>query len=271
MAVSGFVEGPADPVSLELALDYNCQDLGHGNLAGATDEKFGLRAAEYVVATFFLYAAVLSWWYPLPTTLRIMSLGAPVVFLAAAWGTGRLKGQASKRLRDWLIPAAVLPAYWEMGWFAGGFDTRWQKTWLDWDGVLLHQRGLSRLMESVPAIPWLSELMYLLLYLIPPASLAVLYHQRAWDRVNRYLLTFAAGTFVTYAALPLLPVQSPRLAFPGQDIPAVTSVWREINIWILDHLDISTSVFPSGHVAVAFSSAFGMQQALPGKGPAVSG
>ena len=31
-----------------------------------------------------------------------------------------------------------------------------------------------------------------------------------------------------------------------------------MNTYLLDHLDISTSVFPSGHVAVAFSSALAL-------------
>ena len=41
------------------------------------------------------------------------------------------------------------------------------------------------------------------------------------------------------------------------------SFWRAINIWLFEHCDISTSVFPSGHVAVAFSSAFGLLRAMP--------
>ena len=45
---------------------------------------------------------------------------------------------------------------------------------------------------------------------------------------------------------------SPRLAFPSESLPAWHSVWRTINIWLLDHGDIDSSVFPSGHVAVAF-------------------
>jgi membrane-associated phospholipid phosphatase len=53
------------------------------------------------------------------------------------------------------------------------------------------------------------------------------------------------------------------LAFPNQDLPHAASLWRHINVWLLDHCDISTSVFPSGHVAVAFSSAFGLLRAIP--------
>jgi membrane-associated phospholipid phosphatase len=136
--------------------------------------------------------------------------------------------------------------------------------WIGWDRVLLDQWGLRAVMDRVPMLAWVTELSYLCLYLIPPACLATLHFKRAWNRTDRFLLVFAAGTFLTYTLLPVIPVESPRLAFSGQDLPAVTSVWREANVWILDHLDISTSVFPSGHVAVAFSSSFGMRQAMPG-------
>ena len=76
-------------------------------------------------------------------------------------------------------------------------------------------------------------------------------------------MTFALGTLLAYALLPYFPVESPRIVFAGQDLPNVGTIWHTVNVWILDRLDISTSVFPSGHVAVAFSSAFGMKRALP--------
>ena len=41
------------------------------------------------------------------------------------------------------------------------------------------------------------------------------------------------------------------------------TIWRIVNLWLLDHCDISSSVFPSGHVAVAFSCAFGLLRAVP--------
>lgn len=48
-------------------------------------------------------------------------------------------------------------------------------------------------------------------------------------------------------------------------MPDITTVWRTVNVWLLDKWDISSSVFPSGHVAVAFSCAFGILRALPEK------
>jgi membrane-associated phospholipid phosphatase len=63
--------------------------------------------------------------------------------------------------------------------------------------------------------------------------------------------------------LPYVPVISPRVAFPNVDLPCYKGIARGINIWLLDNLDISTSVLPSGHVAAALSSALGMVSVLP--------
>jgi membrane-associated phospholipid phosphatase len=53
------------------------------------------------------------------------------------------------------------------------------------------------------------------------------------------------------------------VVFAGTDLPAVDTMVRSWNVWILDAADIHSSVFPSGHVTVAFSAAFAMLLALP--------
>ena len=58
-----------------------------------------------------------------------------------------------------------------------------------------------------------------------------------------------------------LPVHGPHAAYPLLDLPNISGAGRTVNVWVLDHMDIPTSVFPSGHVAVAFSCAFGMFRA----------
>ncbi len=224
-----------------------------------------LRTSEWMAASFFVYTAALSALYPLGFSARLASLAAPFFVVMLVATAARFHDATTDRARDWIIPASVLAAYWQMGWFAQSHDTGWQSTWLSWDRLLLDQWGLRTLLEQrLPFLPWILELSYLCLYLIPPACLVTLYQRRAWNCIDRYLLTFVAGTLITYGLLPVIPVESPRLAYAGQDLPAIHSVWRDINVWILDHLDISTSVFPSGHVAVAFSSAFGIKRALPG-------
>ena len=53
--------------------------------------------------------------------------------------------------------------------------------------------------------------------------------------------------------------------FAGQDLPGIDTIVRRVNLWILDHGDIRSSVFPSGHVAVGFSAAFAMWLAAPAR------
>jgi membrane-associated phospholipid phosphatase len=130
--------------------------------------------------------------------------------------------------------------------------------------VLLDKMGFRSMIEIFGGvIPWTLEAVYLLLYAIPPLCMGALYFGGARDRADRFLLTLFLGTFATYALLPYFPTASPRVAFPNEDLPHYASIWRSINVWLLDRYDISTSVFPSGHVAVAFSSAFGLLRAVP--------
>jgi membrane-associated phospholipid phosphatase len=52
------------------------------------------------------------------------------------------------------------------------------------------------------------------------------------------------------------------LLFPGEDFPSYDTVFRRFNWWLLGNWGIQASVFPSAHVAGAFSAAFGMQLAM---------
>jgi membrane-associated phospholipid phosphatase len=222
------------------------------------------RTSERIVVLFFVYTAALSVVYRLPLPQILMCVATPLTLFALACAETSVGTRGTRIARDWMVPAAILGAYWQMGLFARSHDAAWQQLFLSWDRLILDEWRLRNLLE----IEWLPivslvELSYLLLYAIPPACIAVLYKEGARIQIDRFLTTFALGALTAYALLPLCAVQSPRIAFPGQDLPAVASMWRGINTWILDHLDISTSVFPSGHVAVAFSCAFGLRRALP--------
>ena len=135
---------------------------------------------------------------------------------------------------------------------------------MNWDRILLNEMGLRAALESLGGLlPSMLEAIYLSLYAIPAICLGALYWQGGRSRIDKFLTTLLFGTLCAYALLPYFPTVSPRLAFPAQDLPNASSVWRSINVWLLDHCDIRTSVFPSGHVAVAFSSAFGLLRAIP--------
>ena len=87
--------------------------------------------------------------------------------------------------------------------------------------------------------------------------------ERSTAASRRFLLVLFLGVFTAYALLPLFPVLSPRLIDKGVDEPSFEGVTRHWNVWLLDHYDNSPGVFPSGHVAVAFSCAFGLLSSIP--------
>ena len=151
-----------------------------------------------------------------------------------------------------------------MGWFATPPRGALEGKLLGMDRLVLYNAHLQALVEVAGRFfPAILEVVYLLVYAIPPLWLGVLWARGGRLQAPRFLLHLFAGTFATYALLPYVPVVSPRLAFPGADLPHYTGIVRGINTWLLDHLDISTSVLPSGHVAVALSSAIGLYVAMP--------
>ena len=226
-----------------------------------------------MVIGFFCYTAALTFYYGLGPGWKLLAVVLPILLFALAYAATRHNRRSTSLARDWVVPAAALAGYWQVGWFGGGhFLSAWEETLLNWDRFLLNTVGLRALIESAGAfLPWLLEFSYTSLYTVPGICIAILYWSGARLRVDKFLVTFALGTLGAYALLPYFRVDSPRLVFPGQDLPNFNVFWRSINVWLLNRLDITTSVFPSGHVAVAFSSAFGFRRALPGNRPAFLG
>ncbi len=218
-----------------------------------------LRTAERGALAFFVYVAVLGLLNPVSWPQEI-SLALSPILLYATWAIESRTSRPWSRVgRDWAALPLILMAYWSLEWFRPAPHYVWQSEWVALDRKLLGPLGLRSLIEIAgPVFPFLLETLYLLLYTLPILALGLLYALDSRSRVDRYLAILFAGTFVAYALLPHFSVRSPRLTFPGTDLPAFGSIPRSINTWLLDHFDISTSAFPSGHVAVAFSSAFGL-------------
>jgi membrane-associated phospholipid phosphatase len=224
----------------------------------------GLRAGEKIALAYFIYVAGIGFIWPLPAASRALLVAIPLLVLCAAAAESRLDQRWSNIARDWVSLSLILVGYWEINLFQSPPMTRAQALWLGWDHVLLYDLGLRAGIEAAGTLaPAMLELTYLCLYAIPPACLAMLYLYRQRRSVDRFLLTLFMGTFAAYALLPHFASISPRIAFPLLDAPGSEGIARGINTWVLDHLDISTSVFPSGHVAVAFSSAFALMHVLP--------
>jgi membrane-associated phospholipid phosphatase len=195
---------------------------------------------------------------------RIGAWAIPGLVATAVVLQNRFSRGWNRVLRDWATLGLILIAYQEVDWRPHGPLVRaWQSVWIGWDHSLL-RGGLATAIESVGGlIPASLELAYLSLYGIPALCLGALYWNRRRIHVDRFLSTLFLGTLCAYSLLPVFPSIGPRVAFPGQDLPRYSSVFRSVNLWLLDHCDIAVSVFPSGHVAVAFSAAFGVLRAIP--------
>ncbi len=223
------------------------------------------RRAETIVLAYFVYVAL------------AVSVRRPSVHLLIAWAiplflAGLIALQSrysrgwSRVTRDWAALGLILIAYREIDWFAGPPASAWQGTWVNWDRWILNDGGLRAAIESMGwVVPSGLEFVYLLLYAIPPFCMGALYWNGQRSQIDRFLTTLFLGTCCAYALLPYFPSVAPRVAFPDQDLPTFGGIFRSTNLWLFEHGDISTSVFPSGHVAVAFSAAFGMMRALPAK------
>ncbi len=222
------------------------------------------RLSETVLIAYFTYMAMLAFAYSLPPSRRLMAAFIPMALFVLAWVETRYTRLWSSVARDWAPLGLVLLGYWQIDWFAAPPLIRLQELLVRWDRIILENWGLRQAVEGLgPLIPGTLELCYLLLYSIPPLCVAALYLYRRRVRVERFLTTFLLGSFTTYALLPHFPSFSPYIAFPDADLPGIWTSIRGVNLFVLSKLDISTSVFPSGHVAVAFSAGFGLMRALP--------
>jgi membrane-associated phospholipid phosphatase len=169
-------------------------------------------------------------------------------------------------IRDWLPLCLVLFAYREMGWLAlPHSDFRLEEHWVTWDRLVLRGGGKSVIEAFGPALPAILEISYTLVHALAPFSIAVLYLYRHRDRVDRFLFVFVVAVLLCYAVFPFWPSEPPRAIFPGEEAPSYDTLFRSFNFWMLGRYGIHTSVFPSAHVAGAFSAAFGMRLALPEK------
>lgn len=223
-----------------------------------------LRPCERLILLYFSYVTLRGMLLPaaLPMTLAGLVIGALSV-VALCLVEARHPRRWLTITRHWALMALILPAYWVLETVSGQPLELLQWSWLAWDRYLLDTAGLRLAIESAgTAGPLVLETAYLLLYAIPPVSLGLVYAVAGRESAERYLLVLMLGTLAAYAVIPVVPVISPRIAFPGADLPYSGSVPRTINIWMLDHLDNAVTVFPSGHVAVAFSSAFGLLRVM---------
>ncbi len=227
------------------------------------------RSYEYLLIGYFTYTAVLSVVLPVDRSITWVTL---TVNASVVSGLCLLAGVDALRrtrllsiMRDWYPAPLLLLAYREMGWFALPHgSTHLERAWVLWDKRLLNEWGLRAAIESLGALgPSVLEISYSLVYAVGPFALAMLYVYGRRERAERFLLVFVFGALSSYALFPFFPSEPPRTVFPGEDAPAIDTVFRQFNWWLLGGYGIHTSVFPSGHVSASFAAGFGMLLALP--------
>jgi membrane-associated phospholipid phosphatase len=227
-----------------------------------------VRWPERVIVGFLIYATAIA--LVLPVSPSIRNLMVPLnLALILTYGL-LLHFDSARRMlatgviRDWLPLGLILIAYREMGWLAlPHHGHALEAHWVIWDRLVLRGGATAAIEAFGPVLPSALEIAYALVYALAPFSVAVLYLYGRRERVDTFLLIFALGVLLCYAQFPFWPSEPPRVVFFGQDFPAFDTVFRRFNLWMLGNYGIHTSVFPSAHVAGAFSAAFGMRQALP--------
>ena len=218
-----------------------------------------LRRTEWLFALYFSYVALSGGSH---FALCLLLIGA---LFAMAWADSRSSGRFWAVVRYWAPVIGVLITYWAVDWVPHRpSDGSLEQVLIGWDRKLLDTAGLRAAIESSPAIPVVLDLAYLLLYAVPPLFIACFYFRRERRRLDEFLFSFLSGVLITCALLPHFPSQTPRAAFPGQDLPAVDTLLRRMTLWILSRGDIHASVFPSNHVTIAFSAALALLGAGPG-------
>ena len=223
--------------------------------------------AAVACMAYFAYLAILGAVRSAPPGRIFVLVLLPVIIWCLCRTRMPARALRAQAVHGWCLLALILPGYWMLDWFATPPLAALQAGWLEFDRTLLETAGLRHVIESTGSLlPCILEFVYLLLYAIPAAALVSIYATGNRNRGDRFLRVLLPGTFAAYSLLPHVPVQSPRYAFPDGNLPRYDGVARRVNTWLLDRLDITTGVFPSGHVAVAFSSAFGLLSAVPERG-----
>jgi membrane-associated phospholipid phosphatase len=233
--------------------------------------RAAIRRSEWVIVAFLTYAAIAALILPVAPPVRnlvvLLNLAVILVYGLLLHFDSANRITALSIVRDWLPLVLIMLAYREMGWFAMPQHSHaghaLEAHWVIWDRVVLRGGAKAAIEAFGSILPSVLEIAYTLVYALAPFALAMLYIYGHRDRVDRFLLIFSVGVLLCYAQFPFWPSEPPRVIFFGQDFPLYHTVFRRFNLWILGSYGIHTSVFPSAHVAGAFSAAFGMWRAMP--------
>lgn len=176
-------------------------------------------------------------------------------------------------IRDWFPAIVILLAYRESGLLGFADPThRLDHLFVRWDHALLQNAWVLAALHF--GAPWLQrylEFCYSLCYPLVPLGLGTLYVLVARARrdpsrpleaermLDHFWTTVLLALFTCYALFPLFPSTPPRVLFHDLPGPAVSPLFRGVNLWILGRYGIQSSVFPSGHVAAVTAVALAVR------------
>jgi membrane-associated phospholipid phosphatase len=228
-----------------------------------------VRGSEWLLVLYFAFLAAIAPWFQARPSLGAKPLFQALVIFAiigiVAWLEPRIPGFSISWFRDWLPIGLLLVAFRELDWFTpANYPGRFEPGWLSWDHMLLSEQRLGAAIESLGLLlPSYLEICYLLVYFVGAFGVLALWLTNHRERVNNFLLIYLSGTLLTYAFIPFFPSLPPRFFAPQMDLPHVNTVFRDLNLWVLSQGTIHAGVFPSAHVASAFSAAWGLTLTLP--------
>lgn len=222
-----------------------------------------LRQTDRIFAAFFLYTSILAVTLPVRPEMRARVLLSTAVAALLYFALLRVPWERPREYaRDWLPMALFVLAYRQMGWFApASHEHRLEQGWIAWDNFLFGALRFRDVIESTGVLlPGVLEAAYLLVYVVPVCLVAILYAYERRDQVDFVVSRYAIGLLGAYALLPYFPSEPPRIVFPGNWEPAVTTIFRRWNQSIVSGYGIQLSVFPSAHVSGAFAAYFAMRR-----------
>jgi membrane-associated phospholipid phosphatase len=222
-----------------------------------------LRQTDRIFATYFLYTSILAVTLPVRPNVCVRVLVSTAIAAVLYYALIRMPWERPREyVRDWLPMALFVLAYRQIGWFApDSHDPHLEQGWIVWDNFLFGALRFRELIESTGILlPGALEAAYLTVYAVPAYLVLVLYvyHRRA--EVDFVVSRYAIGLLGAYALLPYFPSEPPRIVFPGEWEPTVTTIFRRWNQSIVSGYGIHLSVFPSAHVSGAFAAYFAMRR-----------
>ena len=205
---------------------------------------------------------------PLATRLLIVTLNVALAGWSClfAWAHRGRGFRLLDRVRDWWPLAALLVALRETTWLSlvrtpGEVET----TLLQWDRLTLIDSGLKRLLDTgAPVVPGALELAYLLAAVLPVAMVALFYAAGERRRLDDAWSIVLLAALSAFAIWPWMPLQPPRLVFPGQLLPPETLL-RRLTLAFVNYTDGRAGAFPSARVTMAFAVPFALLRLLRGK------